>query len=74
MHVESIYANQIFYPLQKAMDILGFTPNEVSGVLELLSGILNLGNFRFSGYSLPNGTDACTLTETDPSESSPTSH
>ena len=33
--------------------------------LELLSGILNLGNFRFSGYSLPNGTDACTLMETD---------
>lgn len=45
------------------MEVLGFDPSEISSVLELLSGILNLGNFQFKGYSLPNGTDACQLQE-----------
>ena len=46
---------------QKAMEVIGFLPDETSSILELLSAILNLGNATFKGYSLPNGTDACEL-------------
>ena len=45
----------------------GFTPDEISGVFELLSGLLNLGNIEFSGYSLPNGTDASKMKRVDES-------
>lgn len=50
------------------MEVTGFTPNEISGVFELLSGILNLGNIEFSGYMLPNSTDASKLKRVDESE------
>lgn len=50
------------------MEITGFTPDEISGVFELLSGILNLGNIEFKGYALPNGTDASKLKRIDESQ------
>lgn len=50
-----------FATTMKAMEVIGFLPDETSSILELLSAILNLGNATFKGYSLPNGTDACTL-------------
>nr|WEL12768.1 myosin class I D [Halisarca dujardinii] len=67
-HSGSIYALTIDDPEEftntlRAMEVLGFAPHQVSGVLELLSGILNLGNLRFEGFSLPNGTDACRLSQ-----------
>lgn len=43
------------------METIGFTPEEISGVLELLAAILNLGNTEFEGHSLPNGTSACEM-------------
>lgn len=43
------------------MEIIGFSAEEISAIFELLSGILNLGNVTFEGYSLPNGTNACKL-------------
>ncbi|XP_065920501.1 unconventional myosin-Ia-like [Dysidea avara] len=49
----------------KGMEVTGFTPDEISGVFELLSGLLNLGNIEFSGYSLPNGTDASKMKRVD---------
>jgi len=48
--------------------VTGFTPDEISGVFELLSGLLNLGNIEFKGYSLPNGTDASKLKRVDESK------
>jgi len=50
------------------MEVTGFTPDEISGVFELLSGLLNLGNIEFKGYSLPNGTDASKLKRVDESK------
>jgi len=47
--------------LQKAMEVIGFLPDEISAALELLAAILNIGNATFEGYSLPNGTDACKM-------------
>lgn len=43
------------------MEVIGFSADEISTVLELLAAILNLGNIKFEGYSLPNGTIACNL-------------
>ena len=45
------------------METIGFIPEEISGILELLGAILNLGNATFEGYSLPNGTSACNMKE-----------
>ena len=50
------------------MEITGFTPDEISGIFELLSGILNLGNIQFKGYTLPNSTDASKLKRVDEGE------
>ena len=47
--------------LQKAMEVIGFLPDEISAIFELLAAILNIGNVTFEGYSLPNGTDACKM-------------
>ena len=58
----------VCFPLQKAMEVTGFTPNEISGVFELLSAVLNLGNIQFIGYTLPNSTDASKLKRIDESE------
>ena len=43
------------------MEVIGFTPDEISSMLELLAAILNLGNTTFSAYSLPNSIDACKI-------------
>jgi myosin-1 len=47
-----------------AMEVIGFTAEEISSVFELLSAILNLGNVSFEGYSLANETQACRLKDT----------
>jgi myosin-1 len=52
-----------FHVTIKAMEVIGFSPEDISSVLEMLAAILNLGNVTFAGYSLPNGTDACKVTE-----------
>ena len=43
------------------MEVIGFQPDEISGMLELLASILNLGNVQFIGSSLPDGTDMCSI-------------
>lgn len=50
------------------MEVTGFTPDEISGIFELMSGILNLGNIEFKGYTLPNSTDASKLKRVDESK------
>ena len=49
------------YLLQNAMEIIGFSPEEISSIFELLAAILNIGNITFDGYSLPDGTTACNM-------------
>lgn len=43
------------------MEVIGFTPEEISIIFELLSAILNVGNATLTSFSLPDGTDACRL-------------
>ena len=43
------------------MEVIGFAPDEISSMLELLAAILNLGNTTFSACSLPNSIDACNM-------------
>ena len=43
------------------MEVIGFTPDEISSMMETLAAILNLGNATFQGYSLANGTEACRM-------------
>ena len=47
--------------MQQAMEVIGFQPDEISGMLEFLASILNLGNVQFVGSSLPDGTDMCCI-------------
>ena len=44
------------------METIGFSSEDLISIFELLSAILNLGNIEFDGYSLPDGTAACNLT------------
>ena len=50
------------------MEVTGFTPDEISGVFELLAATVNLGNIQFKGYTLPNSTAASKLKRVDESE------
>ena len=56
------------FGVQKAMEVTGFIPDEISGVFELLAAVVNLGNIQFKGYMLPNSTDASKLKRVDESE------
>ncbi len=44
------------------METIGFSSEDLISIFELLSAILNLGNIKFDGYSLPDGTATCNLT------------
>ncbi|KAL5509430.1 hypothetical protein EMCRGX_G004803 [Ephydatia muelleri] len=50
-----------FHATIEAMEVIGFSPEDISCVLEMLSAILNLGNAKFKGHTLPNGSNACKL-------------
>eukprot|EP00731_Ephydatia_muelleri_P013412 Em0007g722a len=52
--------HQWWIPVE-AMEVIGFSPEDISCVLEMLSAILNLGNAKFKGHTLPNGSNACKL-------------
>ena len=45
--------------LQESMSVIGFVPEEISMVLELLSAILNLGNIDFVPCQLEGGSEGC---------------
>ena len=47
-------------PMQEALSVIGFVPDEISMVLELLSAILNLGNIQFASKHMQDG---CTITD-----------
>ena len=50
-----------FHATIEAMVVIGFSPEDISCILEMLSAILNLGNAKFKGHTLPNGSNACKL-------------
>eukprot|EP00118_Oscarella_pearsei_P003137 m.13137 g.13137 ORF g.13137 m.13137 type:complete len:1091 (+) comp24497_c0_seq4:132-3404(+) len=54
-----------FQIVRSAMDVVGFTSDDVTSVLCLVSAILHLGNVTFKPTSFPNGTEGCKLEKSD---------
>ncbi|EDO49515.1 predicted protein [Nematostella vectensis] len=50
-----------FSVVEKAMEVVGFTEDEISAVYKLLSAILNLGNTELEEFTTSDGTEAVTV-------------
>ena len=59
------HADYVLILFQKAMETVGFSSEDMISVFELLAAILNLGNIDFEAYSLPDGTSACNLSNSE---------
>ncbi len=47
--------------LQKAMEVIGFSQEEMVSVFQLVASVLKLGNIHFQHHSNIDGTDGCKL-------------
>ncbi|XP_071825840.1 unconventional myosin-Ib-like isoform X2 [Apostichopus japonicus] len=47
---------------QKAMQVIGFTDEEILSTYKLVAGILKLGNIQFEAYTTENGTEGVKIT------------
>ncbi|XP_013388317.1 unconventional myosin-Ia-like [Lingula anatina] len=63
IEVDTIDDKQDFQVTKRAMEVIGFSPEEVRGVFELVASVLKLGNVEFVGQSNMDGTDGCQLKE-----------
>ncbi|XP_025905687.1 unconventional myosin-Ia [Nothoprocta perdicaria] len=52
-----------FGAVQDAMGVIGFSPDEVSALLEVTAAVLKLGNVQLSDRFLAGGTEACGISE-----------
>ncbi|NWS89653.1 MYO1A protein, partial [Toxostoma redivivum] len=52
-----------FHAMQDAMRIIGFSPDEVTELLEVTAVVLKLGNIQLSSSFQANGMEACSITE-----------
>ncbi|XP_022087036.1 unconventional myosin-Ib-like [Acanthaster planci] len=50
---------------QKAMQIIGFSDEEILAIYQLLASILKLGNMEFEAYVTMNGTEGVKITNQD---------
>ncbi|XP_061412085.1 unconventional myosin-Ib-like isoform X3 [Lethenteron reissneri] len=62
-HVEGLNDSQSFHTVQNAMQVIGFSDEEISTVWEALAVVLKLGNIVFVDIPRTNGLDECTLKE-----------
>lgn len=54
--------NSVFlYSEQKSMEIIGFTPEDIVSVFQILSAVLKLGNLQFIPRANIDGTEGCAL-------------
>lgn len=51
----------ISIPLQKAMEDLGFLPEEINDIFRIISAILKLGNLNFVPTTNMDGTEGCSI-------------
>ncbi|NWI78114.1 MYO1A protein, partial [Dryoscopus gambensis] len=52
-----------FHAMQDAMRVIGFSPAEVTELLEVTAVVLKLGNVQLSGSFQASGMEACSITE-----------
>ncbi|XP_068853730.1 unconventional myosin-Ia isoform X1 [Aphelocoma coerulescens] len=52
-----------FHAMQDAMRVIGFSPTEVTEVLEVTAVVLKLGNVQLSSSFQASGMEACSITE-----------
>ncbi|XP_075927590.1 unconventional myosin-Ib-like isoform X4 [Petromyzon marinus] len=62
-HVEGLNDSQSFHTVQKAMQVIGFSDEEIATVWEALAVVLKLGNIVFVDIPRTNGLDECTFKE-----------
>ncbi|XP_078715773.1 unconventional myosin-Ib-like isoform X3 [Lampetra fluviatilis] len=62
-HVEGLNDSQSFHTVQNAMQVIGFSDEEITTVWEALAVVLKLGNIVFVDIPRTNGLDECTLKE-----------
>ncbi|NXX80448.1 MYO1A protein, partial [Urocolius indicus] len=52
-----------FRAMQDAMKVIGFSPEEVTALLEVTAVVLKLGNVKLSGSYQASGMESCSITE-----------
>ncbi|NXN07098.1 MYO1A protein, partial [Indicator maculatus] len=52
-----------FHAMQDAMRVIGFSPDEVTALLEVAAVVLKLGNVQLSSSYQANGMEACSIAE-----------
>uniref|UniRef100_A0A8C0UDC7 Unconventional myosin-Ia n=1 Tax=Cyanistes caeruleus TaxID=156563 RepID=A0A8C0UDC7_CYACU len=62
-HVKGERNFHIFYQLLDAMRVIGFSPTEVTELLEVTAVVLKLGNVQLSSSFQASGMEACSITE-----------
>ncbi|XP_070536547.1 unconventional myosin-Ib-like [Ptychodera flava] len=62
-NVDTIDDKENFAKTQKAMQVLGFSDEEILGVYKLLAIILKFGNIQFSTFTSKNGMEAVKITQ-----------
>jgi myosin-1 len=63
--LETIDDKSNFLATKKAMEVIGFTADELTAVFQLVSSVLKLGNVHFHHHSNIDGTDGCKLINDD---------
>ncbi|XP_077993002.1 unconventional myosin-Ia-like [Glandiceps talaboti] len=65
INVDTIDDKANFAETQRAMQVLGFSDEELLGVYKLLAAILKFGNVEFETYTSKNGMDAVKIKQPD---------
>ena len=74
LHHEGLWTNMLFFECQSAIDILGFTPEEKSGLYKLTGAVMHYGNMKFKQkqreeQAEPDGTEGTKSPQQDISPS-----
>jgi myosin-1 len=59
VEASTINDKKAFQEVTKAMDVIGFTKDEVSQVLKLVAAVLHLGNIELKKVNLESNTEGC---------------
>ena len=55
------YIRPFSFQFQKAMEDLGFHPEEIIDIFRIMSAVLKLGNINFIPTTNMDGTDGCAI-------------
>lgn len=51
----------VWIALQKALESVGFSPEDIINIFRIVAAVLKLGNLIFSPVSNIDGTDGCSI-------------